>query len=168
MCLFLSFIVIHFNHFILIFLEHGLYLQGKYLVSVGEYIYLWNWKSSMLVSKLKASSSSSAVSSVSFSSDAKFIVTSGKNHLKFWDVVSSRRTRLNKGTVSLTKHRKAVNLGLQKGSSFVSVTSAIRIDSNITICDRAGDLSPIYALTDSGGPIFINLSCCLNKRFKFV
>lgn len=123
-------------------------------MSVGEYIYLWNWQSSMLVAKLKASSSSSAVASVSFSADAKFIVTSGKNHLKFWAVVSSLKTHLNKGAVALAKHRKNVNLGLQKGSSFVSVTSAIRIDSNIRICDQAGDFSPIYALTDAGGPIF--------------
>lgn len=108
----------------------------------------------MLVAKVKASSSSSPFSSVSFSSDSKSIVTAGKNHLKFWSVVPSPRTRLNKGTVSLAKHSKAVNLGLQKGSSFVCVTSAIRIDSSITTCEQAGDFFPIYSLTDAGGAIF--------------
>lgn len=104
----------------------------------------------MLVAKLRASSSSSAVASVSFSSDAKFIVTAGKNHLKFWTVGSSPKTRLNKGAASLAKNGKDVNIGLHKGSSFVSVISAIRTDSSISNSDQAGDLFPVYALTDAG------------------
>ncbi|XP_060673982.1 uncharacterized protein LOC107430725 isoform X3 [Ziziphus jujuba] len=134
--------------------------DGKYLVSVGEYIYLWDRQRCMLVAKLRASSSSSAVASVSFSSDAKFIVTAGKNHLKFWTVGSSPKTRLNKGAASLAKNGKDVNIGLHKGSSFVSVISAIRTDSSISNSDQAGDLFPVYALTDAG------ILCLVNSRLS--
>ncbi|XVF08242.1 hypothetical protein REPUB_Repub06bG0209700 [Reevesia pubescens] len=124
--------------------------DGEHLVSVGGYIYLWDWRSGMLVTKLKASSSCSAVTSVTFSSDAKYIVTAGKKHLKFWAVGASPRTRTNKGTVSLTIHAKPINLGPQKGSSFISVTSAIWTDDSVVNCDQVDELFPIYALTDAG------------------
>ncbi|PON63709.1 WD repeat containing protein [Trema orientale] len=118
--------------------------DGKHLVSVGGYIYLWEWQSGMLLTKLKASSSCSAIASVSFSSDAKFVVTAGKKHLKFWAVGSSPKTCLNKGSVSLAVHGKAVNLGPQKESSFISITSTLR--NNITMCGQAG----VLCLLDSG------------------
>ncbi|OMO85146.1 hypothetical protein CCACVL1_10386 [Corchorus capsularis] len=124
--------------------------DGEYLVSVGGYIYLWDWRSGMMVTKLKASSSCSAVTSVTFSSDAKYIVTAGKKHLKCWAVGASPRTRMNKGTISLSIHAKPINLGPQKGSSFVSVTSAIRNDSSDVKCGQVDELFPIYALTDAG------------------
>ncbi|XWS55561.1 hypothetical protein CRYUN_Cryun09bG0010700 [Craigia yunnanensis] len=124
--------------------------DGEHLVSVGGYIYLWDWRSGILVTKLKASSSCSAVTSVTFSSDAKYIVTAGKMHLKFWAVGASPRTRMNKGAMSLSIHAKPINLGPQKGSSFVSVTSAIRTDSSVVNCNQVDELFPIYALTDAG------------------
>jgi WD40 repeat protein len=137
-----------FNCSLLIYLNFS--FQGKHLVSVGGYIYLWNWRSGMLVTKLKASSSCSAVSSVNFSSDAKFIVTAGKKHLKFWTVRSSPGNRLNAGTVSLAMHGKVVDLGPQKGSSFVSVTSHKWSGGGFVNGEQAGDFFPIYALTDTG------------------
>ncbi|KAL1083219.1 hypothetical protein V6Z11_D09G185300 [Gossypium hirsutum] len=124
--------------------------DGKHLVSVGGYIYLWDWRSGILVTKLKASSSCSSVTSVTFSSDANYIVTAGKKHLKFWAVGASPRTRMNKGTVSLSIHAKPINLGPQKGSSFISVSSAIWTDGSVVNCDQADELFPIYALTDAG------------------
>ncbi|XVF76771.1 hypothetical protein PTKIN_Ptkin13bG0293700 [Pterospermum kingtungense] len=127
--------------------------DGEHLVSVGGYIYLWDWRSGTLVTKLKASSSCSAVTSVTFSSDAKYIVTAGKKHLKFWAVGASPRTRMNKGTVSLSIHAKPINLGPQKGSSFISVTSAIRTEStdgSVVNCNEVDDQFSIYALTDAG------------------
>lgn len=127
-----------------------LVFQGEHVVSVGGYIYLWDWRSGILVTKLKASSSCSAVTSVSFSSDAKFIVTAGKKHLKFWTVGSSPGTRLSNGTGSLAMHGKPVNLGPQKGSSFISVTSAIRMNNSPATAEQVGDLFPIYVLTDEG------------------
>ncbi|KAJ9180608.1 hypothetical protein P3X46_008827 [Hevea brasiliensis] len=124
--------------------------DGEHLVSVGGYIYLWNWRSGMLVTKIKASSSCSAVTSVSFSADAKFVITAGKKHLKIWTIGSSPGTRLNKGTLSLTMHGKPVNLGPQKGSSFTSVTSAILTSSCVVNNKQVGDPFGIYALTDEG------------------
>ncbi|KAE8654270.1 Phosphate transporter 4,2 [Hibiscus syriacus] len=97
-------------------------LKGKHLVSVGGYIYLWDWRSGILVTKLKASSSCSAVTSVTFSSDANYVVTAGKKHLKFWAV----------------------------GSSFISVSSAIWKEDSVVNCDQVDELFPIYALTDAG------------------
>ncbi|KAK6290592.1 hypothetical protein POUND7_002133 [Theobroma cacao] len=124
--------------------------DGEHLVSVGGYIYLWDWRSGILVTKLKASSSCSAVTSVTFSSDSKYIVTAGKKHLKFWAVGASPRTRMNKGTISLSIHAKPINLGPQKGSSFVSVASAIWTEGRVVNCDQVDELFPIYALTDAG------------------
>ncbi|GAY50694.1 hypothetical protein CUMW_128700, partial [Citrus unshiu] len=126
--------------------------DGEHLVTVGGYIYLWNWRSAMLVTKLKANSSCSAITSACFSSDAKFIVTAGKKHLKFWTIGSSAtaRTRLNKGTESLTLHAKPVNLGIQKESYFVSVISATWTDNGVVNQEQAGESFTIYALTDAG------------------
>ncbi|EXC24805.1 Mitogen-activated protein kinase-binding protein 1 [Morus notabilis] len=122
---------------------------GRHLVSVGGYIHLWEWRIGMLVTKLKASASCSAISSVSFSLDAKFVITAGKKHLMFWTFRSSPKTRISKGNVSMTMHGKAVNLGLQKGRSFISVTSSLRTDKT-TMCGQAGEFFPLYALTDAG------------------
>jgi WD40 repeat protein len=146
---FLSQLIRNFIHTCFLFFFF-LVFQGEHVVSVGGYIYLWDWRSGILVTKLKASSSCSAVTSVSFSSDAKFIVTAGKKHLKFWTVGSSPGTRLSNGTGSLAMHGKPVNLGPQKGSSFISVTSAIGMNNSPDTAEQAGDLFPIYVLTDEG------------------
>ncbi|WCJ28424.1 Mitogen-activated protein kinase-binding protein 1 [Euphorbia peplus] len=122
--------------------------DGEHLVSVGGYIYLWNWRSGMLITKLKASSSCSSVTSVSFSADAKYLITAGKKHLKCWTVGSSPGIRLRKGTSSLRMHGKPVNLGPQKGSSFISVTSTLTNSSADS--KQVGDQFPIYALTNEG------------------
>lgn len=130
--------------------------EGEQLVSVGGYIYLWNWRSGQLITKLKASSSCSSVTSVSFSADGKLVVTAGKKHLKCWTVGSSPGIPLCKGTLSLTMHGKPVNLGPQKGSSFTSVASAILIDSTLVNSKQSGDSFPIYALTNEGGCFIIS------------
>ncbi|KAB5552142.1 hypothetical protein DKX38_009453 [Salix brachista] len=137
--------------------------NGEHVVSVGGYIYLWDWRSRILVTKLKASSSCSAVTSVSFSSDAKFIVTAGKKHLKFWTVGSSPGTRLSNGTGSLAMHGKPVNLGPQKGSSFISVTSAIGMTNSPATADQVGDLFPIYVLTDEGTLCLVDSGLSVKK-----
>lgn len=108
------------------------------------------------MTKLQATSSCSTVSSVSFSSDAKFIVTAGKKHLKFWILGSSRRTQQNGGTrrssrmTSLSIHEKLANLSIHKKSSFTSIASSVWSSSSNDNCKQAGDFFPIYALTDSG------------------
>lgn len=128
-------------------------VPGKHLVSVGGYMYLWNWRNGELVTKLQATSSSSAISSVSFSSDSKLIVTAGKRHLKFWVLGSSRRTQLNGGmgrTAPFAIHGKPANLSIQRGSSFISIASSVwRNTTNINF-KQAGDSFLIYALTDAG------------------
>lgn len=121
-------------------------------MSVGGYIYLWDWRSGELVTKLQATPSCSTISSVSFSSDAKFFVTAGKKHLKFWIIGSSRKTQLNAGmsrTTSLAIHEKPVNLSIHKGSSFTSITSVWGC-STYDNCKQPDDCFPIYTLTDSG------------------
>ncbi|KAK3226204.1 hypothetical protein Dsin_006066 [Dipteronia sinensis] len=137
--------------------------DGEHLVSVGGYIYIWNWRSATLVTKLKASSTCSDFTYVSFSSDSKFIVTAGKKHLKFWTIGSSPSTRLNKRTESLTLHAKPVNLGLQKGSSFVSVVSAICTDDSVVNHEHSGKHFPIYALTDAGVLCLVNSGLSVTK-----
>lgn len=97
----------------------------------------------MLLTKLKASSSCTAISSVTFSSDSKSLLTAGKRHLKFW-TITSPRTQINLGTGSLSLHGKPVNLGPHQGSSFISITSALLADGS------SGEAFPMYALTESG------------------
>ncbi|KAG6595378.1 Mitogen-activated protein kinase-binding protein 1, partial [Cucurbita argyrosperma subsp. sororia] len=127
--------------------------DGKYLVSVGGYIYIWDWRTSMLLTKLKASSSCTAISSVSFSSDSKSILTAGKKHLKFW-TITSPKTQFHLGTSSLSLHGKPVNLGAHQGSSFVSITSGLSSDGS------SGEVFPMYALTESG------VLCLVNSGFS--
>jgi len=120
-------------------------------VSVGGYIYLWNWRSGELITKLQATSCST-ISSISFSSDAKFFVTSGKKHLKFWILGSSRKTQLNEGmtkSTSLAIHEKPANLCIHKASSVTSISSVWGCNGYDN-CKKAGDCFPIYTLTDSG------------------
>ncbi|KAG5142868.1 hypothetical protein JHK82_018563 [Glycine max] len=139
--------------------------NGKHLVSVGGYIYLWDWRSGELITKLQATSSCSTISSVSFSSDAKFFVTAGKKHLKFWILGSSRKTQLNGGisrTTSLAIHEKPANLSILKGSSFTSITSMWGCSGHDN-CKQAGDCFPIYTLTDSGILYLINSGMLVEK-----
>ncbi|KAK7294641.1 hypothetical protein RJT34_17531 [Clitoria ternatea] len=140
--------------------------NGKHMVSVGGYIYLWDWRSGEMVTKLLATSSCSTISSVCFSSDAKFIVTAGKKHLKFWAFGSCRRTQLNERmnrTTSLALHEKPVNLSIHKGSSFSSIASSVRGSSSYDNCKQAADCFPIYSLTDSGVLYLINSGMSVKK-----
>ncbi|KAL5058108.1 hypothetical protein RYX36_029712 [Vicia faba] len=130
--------------------------NGKHLVSVGGYIYLWDWRSGHMITKHQATSSFNIVSSVSFSSDAKFIITAGKKHFKFWTLESSRKTQQNGGmrktvnTTSLAIHEKIFNLSIQKECSFTSVVSSVWTNSSDDNRKQAGRLFSIYTLTDSG------------------
>ncbi|XP_048127129.1 mitogen-activated protein kinase-binding protein 1 isoform X1 [Rhodamnia argentea] len=119
--------------------------DGKHLVSVGGYIYFWDWQSGRLATKVKASSSCSAIASVTFSSDTKYILTAGNKHLKLWSVALSSRTRFNGEAETQVLQGKPLNLGLQRGQSFVSVTSPIWTNQQ-----PANDRFLIYALTEAG------------------
>ncbi|KAF8042353.1 hypothetical protein BT93_A0851 [Corymbia citriodora subsp. variegata] len=119
--------------------------DGKHLVSVGGYIYFWDWQSGRLATKVKASSSCSAIVSVTFSLDAKYILTAGYKHLKLWSVALSPRTRFNGEADTQVLQGKPLNLGLQRGQSFVSVTSPISITHQL-----ANDGFLVYALTEAG------------------
>ncbi|XP_018439328.1 uncharacterized protein LOC108811742 [Raphanus sativus] len=129
--------------------------NGEYLVSVGGYMYLWEWRKSVLLAKVKASSICSDVTSVAFSYNGKFIVTSGNKHLKCWTVGSFQRTRSSK-VGSLAFHGKPTDGGFQKGNSFVSVISANRVSSSGSD-ERGEEVMSIYALTDAG--VLMLMSC---------
>uniref|UniRef100_M4EZ09 Anaphase-promoting complex subunit 4 WD40 domain-containing protein n=1 Tax=Brassica campestris TaxID=3711 RepID=M4EZ09_BRACM len=130
--------------------------NGEYLVSVGGYVYLWDWRKSVLLAKVKASSTScSDITSVAFSSNGKFVVTSGNKHLKYWRVGSFQRKRSNK-VGSLALHGKPSDCGFQKGNSFVSVISANRVKSSGSD-ERGEEVVSIYALTDAG--VLMLMSC---------
>ncbi|XP_058099563.1 uncharacterized protein LOC131243942 isoform X2 [Magnolia sinica] len=137
--------------------------DGKHLVSIGfpndGYLCLWDWRSGRLVTKLKASTSCSAISSVCFSSDGSSFVTAGKKHLKLWTLGLSTKPRSHAGAGLVTINGKPANIGNQKGSSFTSVTSAAWMPGSVG-SNRAVDLYPIYALTDSG------VLCLLHSGFS--
>lgn len=100
------------------------------------------------MAKVKASSIFSEITSVTFSSNGKFIVTSGNKHLKFWTVGSLQRTRSSK-VGFLEFHGKPTDNGFQKGNSFVSVISANRVNSGGSDEQTEEGIS-IYALTETG------------------
>ncbi|CAH2054432.1 unnamed protein product [Thlaspi arvense] len=135
--------------------------NGEYLVSVGGYIYLWDWRKSILLAKVKASSSCSEITSVAFSSNGKLIVTSGNKHLKFWTVGSFQRTRSSK-VGSLAFHGKPTDNGFQKGNSFVSVISAKRVNSSGSD-ERPEEVMSIYALTDAGVLLLMSFGMLIKK-----
>ncbi|KAK4270452.1 hypothetical protein QN277_023488 [Acacia crassicarpa] len=140
--------------------------NGKHLVSVGVYIYLWDFRSGELVTKLQASSSCSSITSVGFSLDAKLIVTAGTRHLKFWVLGSSRRTQLNGGrgrTTSLAIHGKPANLAIQRGSSFISIASSVWCNISDNNFKQVGVSFPIYALTDAGILYLIDSGVAVKK-----
>ncbi|KAL0545194.1 hypothetical protein IC582_020342 [Cucumis melo] len=130
--------------------------DGKYLVSVGGYIYIWDWRTTALLTKLKASSSCTAISSVSFSSDSKSLLTAGKKHLKFW-TITSPKTHFNLGTSSLSLHGKPVNLGPHQGSSFVSIASGFWEDGS------SSEVFRMYALTETGELCLVNSGFSVTK-----
>ncbi|ANM65506.1 putative transcription factor WD40-like family [Arabidopsis thaliana] len=135
--------------------------NGEYLVSVGGYIYLWDWRKSILVAKVKASSNCSEITSVTFSSNGKFIVTSGNKHLKFWTVGSFQRTRSSK-VGSLAFHGNQTDDGFQKGNSFVSVISANRVNSSGSD-EQIDEVISIYALTEAGVLMLMSYGMLIKK-----
>ncbi|KAK9158989.1 hypothetical protein Scep_005563 [Stephania cephalantha] len=149
----------------------GVIAAGEHLVSVGYphdgYLCLWDWRSGKLVTKFKSTSSCSAISCVSFSSDARTFVTAGKKHLKIWTIASSTRSISNTGGGGLIMDGKSANLGSQRGSSFVSVIST----TSSTVVggrDRA-NFSSIYALTDTGmSSITVEKSFALSVSKEFI
>ncbi|KAL4396512.1 hypothetical protein S83_013909 [Arachis hypogaea] len=105
-------------------------------------------------------------SNVSFSSDAKLIITAGEKHLKFWVLGSSRSTQINgtKGrSASIVIHEKPTNLAIHKGSSCIYIASSVWINSSYDNCKQAGDCLPIYALTNSGILYLVHSSLSLKK-----
>ncbi|CAA3027960.1 mitogen-activated kinase-binding 1 [Olea europaea subsp. europaea] len=127
--------------------------DGKCLASIGfprdGYICLWDWRSKILMTKIKASSQYPAFASVSFSLDTKFIVTAGKKHLRFWKVGSPPNSRASTRSTSVAMQGKPINLGHCEGFSFVAVTAPSWTKKSSVNHIHAAE-SPIYALTDTG------------------
>ncbi|KAK6943075.1 WD40 repeat [Dillenia turbinata] len=141
--------------------------DGKYLVSVGApqdgYICLWNLHGGVLVRKLRACFLSSAVASVCFSSDAKYIATAGKKHLKLWTIGSLKRSSVSTLVETLAMCRKPVKSGFLKESSFVCITSPGWINTAFACREQAREFFPIYALTDSGVLCLLNSELSVEK-----
>ncbi|XP_075087942.1 uncharacterized protein LOC107789020 [Nicotiana tabacum] len=135
--------------------------DGQHLASVGYphdgYICLWDFQSQTLITKCKGFTPSSAVESVSFSSDGRLFITAGKRHLKFWKLGlptrSHRKARTASGAIG-----KQANLGHHKGCSFIAVASSTWGESSPLDHIRTGEASHVYALTDAG------VLCLLNSE----
>ncbi|KAH9324663.1 hypothetical protein KI387_004841, partial [Taxus chinensis] len=129
--------------------------NGKHLVSVGfphdGFLCLWDWRSGTLVSKIRATTAASPITSIHFSSDGNFFLTAGTKHLKHWTVGVNVGRRATAGIGTLAIDCKPVNLGSQKESSFVSVSSASYFGrSTVSAGQSIEMLQPIYALTTAG------------------
>ncbi|MCD7472936.1 hypothetical protein HAX54_014372 [Datura stramonium] len=134
--------------------------DGKHLASVGYphdgYICLWDFQSQTLITKCKGCTPSSAVASVSFSSDGRFFITAGRKHLKFWKLGLSTRSRMIARTASGPTGKQA-NLGHHKGCSFIAVASPMWSKSSLLDHVQTGEASHVYALTDAGVLCLLNL-----------
>lgn len=123
------------------------FLLGKHLASVGYaddgYICLWELRSQTILTKIKVCS---AVASVSFSLDAKFIVTAGRKHLKIWTVELPARSFPSTRAMSI--NGKPLNVGHFKGHSFVAVTYPQWTDKRPV--ENTRESSSVYALADTG------------------
>lgn len=141
---------------------------GKHLASVGYphdgYICLWDFQNQTLITKCKGCTPSSAIASVSFSSDGRFFSTAGKKHLKFWKLGFSTRSRMIGRTASGAIGKQA-NLGHYKGCSFIAVASPMWSQSSLLDHIQTGEDSHVYALTDAGYKFnihLLSLCCCMS------
>ncbi|GLJ41959.1 hypothetical protein SUGI_0868700 [Cryptomeria japonica] len=129
--------------------------NGKHLLSVGfphdGFLCLWDWRSETLVSKIRATTAVSPITAVHFSSDGNFFLTAGAKHLKHWIVGVHTGRRVTAGLGTLATDCRPVNLGSQKESSFISVSSASYLKYMSVTADQCVEmLQPIYALTTAG------------------
>ncbi|KAK4730481.1 hypothetical protein R3W88_023469 [Solanum pinnatisectum] len=137
--------------------------DGKHLASVGYphdgYICLWDFQSQTLITKCKGCTPSSAIASVSFSSDGRFFITAGKKHLKFWKLGLSTRSHMIGRTASGAIGKQA-NLGHYKGCSFIAIASPMWSESSLLDHIQTGEALHVYALTDAG------VLCHLNSEMN--
>ncbi|EPS71011.1 hypothetical protein M569_03757 [Genlisea aurea] len=103
--------------------------DGKHLISVGSardgYVCVWDRENNVLATKFRASSVNTPISSVVFSWDAKFLVTAGKNHFKFWKVRVPAGSRTGIRSVSVIKLREFGIEKIKKEMAFVAVSCPI-------------------------------------------
>eukprot|EP01018_Ginkgo_biloba_P034368 Gb_06105 [translate_table: standard] len=128
--------------------------NGKHLVSVGfphdGFLCLWDWRSGTLVAKVRATTAVAPITAVHFSSDGSYFLTAGTKHLKHWTVGAHTGRRSTAGIGTLAVDGKPVNLGSQKESSFVSVSSAAYFKSVGVAAGQSLEIQPIYVLTTAG------------------
>ncbi|XP_073133482.1 uncharacterized protein [Henckelia pumila] len=126
--------------------------DGKHLISAGYprdgCICLWDWRRNTLVTKVKEPSLSSPVTSIAFSSDAKFFLTAGEKDLRFWKIGWSARSHASIRSVALNMHKK-LDFGHCKDGSFVAVASPRSTGHSSGNHIHAGKL-PFYVLTNKG------------------
>ncbi|KAL8167984.1 hypothetical protein V2J09_009483 [Rumex salicifolius] len=127
--------------------------DGQLLASVGfprdDSICLWHWSSKILHIRIKACSPYSAILSISFSSNGKFIVTAGNKHINRWNIRCSKQGHSKAKAAPLALHNKpiTVNLDSATGISFVSVIcthdSVYAITNTGSLCLLQSDLSVV-------------------------
>lgn len=128
-----------------------IFFLGRHLASVGYaddgYICLWDLRTQTILTRIKACS---AVASVSFSLDAKFIVTAGRKHLKLWKVELPTRSRPTTRAISVAINGKSLNVGHCQGYSFIAVTYPHWSDERVVNNIMDNKSLYIYALADTG------------------
>ncbi|ELU17931.1 hypothetical protein CAPTEDRAFT_22608, partial [Capitella teleta] len=111
--------------------------NSKFIVSIGSQhdmgINVFNWKSNL---KMASNKVANKVTAVCFSEDSNAFVTVGTRHVKFWDLDSSCKSRINQ-TVPLNG-RNAI-LGDQKNNVFCAVAFG-----------QGAQSSSVYTVTQSG------------------
>ena len=122
---------------------------GKHLLSVGfphdGQICIFDYKTGMLVSKLKAITASSPIQEIQFASDGSFFVTAGSNHLSNW-TIHSVRSKPSQGTGTHTLECRNINLGSLNENSFAAVASL----EDVKETGETKEIQPIYAVTSAG------------------
>ncbi|KAG9142559.1 hypothetical protein Leryth_011647 [Lithospermum erythrorhizon] len=143
--------------------------NGRHLVSVGfprdGYLFLWDWRHQILLTKAKAFLSCSVASSVCLTLDSKYILTAGKDHLKFWKMAKPTTSGGSSRPIPWVMHGKPISLGKFKGCSFIAIAPSNLTDNTRTFTVHGREPSLFYALTDTG-TLFILTSGSISKTVK--
>lgn len=130
------------------------FFPGKNIVSVGVpedgYICLWEWRTSTVVIRTRASAVGNPTTALRFSSDGSYFITAGSKHMKHWVVGPHAGRSRTTGAGNLALEGRPIKLGSQKEASFVSISCGSLSKDLAGSVIPAGELNPFYGLTASG------------------
>lgn len=132
--------------------------SGRFLISVGfrhdHQLLVWDWQQNLVMGK--ADLPRCRITSVAYSEDGKFFVTSGEKHLQFWSISTEPQGHI-RDSFPETEMGTAVRLGNEKGTPAELVgrsavmPSVYHSEDFVDVVCGMGSCSDLtFALTESG------------------